>query len=147
MSPASIQLPSRNNFNRKVILTSVVLFVFIFWFVFGDNSNNNNTSLRTSASENDWGLDVSSHQQSIHSQGGQDGSLDFIFRSIGTTNKFYVEFGFSNDKMEGGTGANTFNLYQKGWKGLLLDGAHENPEINLQKLWIKTLHDCARAAR
>lgn len=88
-------------------------------------------------SEADWAMDVTRHQKKIESQGGQDGSLEYVFSKIGTTNKFYVEFGFSNNVMEGGTGANTFNLYRNGWTGLLLDGGYANPKINLQKLWIK----------
>lgn len=53
------------------------------------------------------------------------------------TNKFYVEFGFNSRTFEGGIGANTFALRKYfGWEGLLLDGEHENPDINLHKEFI-----------
>lgn len=83
-----------------------------------------------------WALYVTQHQKSIRSQGGQDGSIEWIFNNIGTTNRFYVEFGFSNDRMEGGTGPNTYYLYEQNWTGLLLDGTYENANINLTKLWV-----------
>ena len=34
------------------------------------------------------------------------------------------------------SGANTHNLYRKGWRGLLLDGSHTNETINLHSEWI-----------
>ena len=50
------------------------------------------------------------------------------------TNKFYVEFGFDSHVYEGGCGSNTYALWKHfGWKGLLLDGGHENPAINLHR--------------
>jgi hypothetical protein len=86
--------------------------------------------------DEDWALKVTQHQRKVYSQGAQDGSLEYIFRHIGVTNKKYVEFGFSNNDMEGGTGPNTRLLSAQGWSGVLLDGSHENPAINLSKLWI-----------
>lgn len=82
-----------------------------------------------------WAMDVSRHQQKTLSQGGQDGSLAYIFSQIGITNKRYVEFGF-NSKEYGGTGPNTHLLWKQGWTGVLLDGQNENPAINLSKTWI-----------
>jgi hypothetical protein len=68
------------------------------------------------------------------SQFNQDAILDQIFQRIGTTNKFCVEFGHDSD---GYGSSNTGNLIQnKGWDGLLMDGSHENPEINLHKEFI-----------
>jgi hypothetical protein len=90
--------------------------------------------------ETNWGLRVSDYQYSVYSQGGQDGSLAYIFENIGTTNKKYVEFGFNADDLKGSEimgQPNTRLLRQKGWSGLLLDGGHENPRFNLQKLWIE----------
>ena len=73
----------------------------------------------------------------IKSQKHQDGALAYIFQNIGVTNKFYVEFGFNADNFEGGSGANSYVLHKHfGWKGLLLDGQHENPAINLHKEFI-----------
>ena len=36
----------------------------------------------------------------------------------------------------GGGGSNTCALHLSGWHGLLLDGEHKNPQINLYKAWI-----------
>ena len=66
------------------------------------------------------------------SQGAQDQYFQHIFAKIGTTNRYFVEFGFNEPSYtSGGPGANTWNLYDSGWRGLLLDGTRENAEINL----------------
>jgi hypothetical protein len=54
-----------------------------------------------------------------YSQFGEEPIYDFIFKNIGTTNKFLVDFG------AGGLGCEMSNsryLLNKGWKGLLMDG-------------------------
>ena len=67
-----------------------------------------------------------------YSQGNQDCQLDNIFRHLGTTNKFYVEYGFNTMTQCSGSGPNTCKLWKEdGWTGLLLDGTNSNPEINL----------------
>ena len=67
-----------------------------------------------------------------YSQGTQACQLDKIFDHIGTTNKYYVEYGFNSKKQCSGSGPNTCKLWKvHGWTGLLLDGDNENPEINL----------------
>jgi hypothetical protein len=67
-----------------------------------------------------------------YSQNGEDGIINAIFKMIGTTNKYYVEFG-----VEDGIESNSRYLWKhKGWKGLMMDGGHENDEINLQKEFI-----------
>jgi hypothetical protein len=70
--------------------------------------------------------------QQGYSQGNQDCQLDKIFEHIGTTNKYYVEYGFNTKEQCSGSGPNTCKLWKvHGWSGLLLDGDNENPEINL----------------
>jgi hypothetical protein len=84
-----------------------------------------------------WALNLRQAERKVYSQTLQDGVLEEIFKRIGTTNKYFVEFGFDADTFSASVGANTEYLYRdKGWKGLLLDGGHENPEINLQKAMI-----------
>jgi len=62
---------------------------------------------------------------------GNDGILEWIFMNIGTTNKYYVEFGFNAATFEA-CQANVYNLYlTHNWTGLLLDVDNENPKINL----------------
>lgn len=51
------------------------------------------------------------------SQCGEDGILDEIFKRIGTTNRYFVEFGVEN-----GTECNSTLLLYKGWKGLWIEG-------------------------
>jgi len=66
------------------------------------------------------------------SQNGEDGITLEIFNRIGTTNKYYVEFGTEN-----GNECNTRILREKfGWRGLLMDGSYENKKINLNKEFI-----------
>eukprot|EP00961_Rhodomonas_salina_P078625 1057562-Rhodomonas_salina.1 len=56
---------------------------------------------------------------------------------LGTTNKYYVEFGFNNKEQCSGSGPNTCRLWKEhSWKGLLLDGNNSNQAINLQKHWL-----------
>eukprot|EP01006_Ploeotia_vitrea_P000684 TRINITY_DN103474_c0_g1_i1.p1 TRINITY_DN103474_c0_g1~~TRINITY_DN103474_c0_g1_i1.p1 ORF type:complete len:387 (+),score=29.47 TRINITY_DN103474_c0_g1_i1:32-1192(+) len=52
----------------------------------------------------------------VHSQTKQDGLLWCIFEAVGTTNQFFVEFGF-----QGPQGANTEYLKVNGWTGLRMD--------------------------
>ncbi|MAE81201.1 MAG: hypothetical protein CMB80_00590 [Flammeovirgaceae bacterium] len=67
-----------------------------------------------------------------YSQNGEDGIINSIFTMIGTTNKYYVEFG-----VEDGIESNTRYLFKhRGWKGLLMDGSHENDSLNLHKEFI-----------
>jgi hypothetical protein len=51
------------------------------------------------------------------SQNDEDGILDEIFRRIGTTNRFFIEFG-----VETGIENNTLALLLGGWRGLWLEG-------------------------
>lgn len=82
---------------------------------------------------------VNDYQKCITSQGNQDGAIEYIFSKIGTTNKYYIEFGFDGTSFisnhgGNGNGANTYNLYKRhNFTGLLLDGGRENLEINLRK--------------
>lgn len=55
------------------------------------------------------------------SQVGDDGIIEEIFRRIGTTNQYFIEFGVEN-----GTETNSTYLLYKGWKGLWMDGSEKN---------------------
>lgn len=82
----------------------------------------------------DWlfKLHRSSNKKSNKSQGAQDYYLQTIFSRIGQTNRFFVEFGFNEaNYTSGGSGANTWDLHDRGWRGLLLDGSRHNEQINL----------------
>jgi hypothetical protein len=55
------------------------------------------------------------------SQFGEDGIIQEIFKRIGTTNQYFVEFG-----VETGVETNTTYLLYQDWKGLWIDGSEEN---------------------
>lgn len=61
---------------------------------------------------------LNKHECQVFSQYGEDGIIQEIFNRIGTTNKYFIEFGVEN-----GLESNTTNLLYKGWKGLWLEGS------------------------
>jgi hypothetical protein len=67
-------------------------------------------------------------ENNIRSQNGEDGVIEAIFAKIGTTNRFFVEFG-----VEDGSQCNTAHLIASGWDGLQMDGAEGNPEFIKQE--------------
>jgi hypothetical protein len=56
------------------------------------------------------------YEYTVFSQYGEDGIINEIFKRIGTTNKYFVEFG-GND----GTYNNSTNLLLNGWTGLWIE--------------------------
>lgn len=80
------------------------------------------------------------YEKRLISQNGEDGILQKIFDVIGTTNRYYIEFGAGN----GHFGSNTKYLREKcGWKGLLLEGScQENDAINLHRAFITAENIC-----
>ena len=81
-------------------------------------------------------MNLNQYQKCIYSQYGQDGILEKIFDVIGTTNKYFVEFGSSGNDIGMG---NTPNLRKKGFDGLLMDGSEHpyNNVINDKKYEVK----------
>ena len=74
-----------------------------------------------------------------HSQKGQDSLIQRVFDIVGTTDKYYVEFG----AYDGVQMCNTWYFKnKKGWSGLLLDNMYENLEINLHKRHITKENIC-----
>jgi hypothetical protein len=67
--------------------------------------------------------DLASFERSVHSQHGEDGVIERIFECIGSTNRWFVEFGAG----DGVRLSNTAHLrLEHGWSGLLMDG---NPRL------------------
>ena len=58
------------------------------------------------------------------SQFGEDGIIEEIFKRIGTTNRYFVEFG-----VEHGYETNSTYLLYKGWQGLWIDGSEDNEAV------------------
>ena len=81
-------------------------------------------------------IDLNNYQTKTLSQWGQDGVLDKIFELIGTTNKYFVEFGSSGN--DSGMG-NTAQLRRKGFDGLLMDGSERpyNQDVDGKKYDVK----------
>ncbi len=72
-------------------------------------------------------------EKRVYSQNGEDGVIEAIFATIGTTNKYCVEFG-CDDAAE----CNTTHLLLNGWSGLLMDyrGVPKDPRLTIQKEFI-----------
>jgi len=66
-------------------------------------------------------------EKKVYSQNGEDGIIQSICDIVGCNLKNYVEFG-----AEDCTECNSRQLREKGWKGLVMDGSHENLSINLR---------------
>ena len=60
------------------------------------------------------------HEATVYSQFGEDGIIDEIFRRIGSTNRYFVEFGSGDGKEN-----NTVLLLLGGWSGLWMDAQAE----------------------
>jgi len=63
---------------------------------------------------------LNKHEYQSFSQYGEDGIVQEIFNRIGTTNKYFIEFGVEN-----GLECNSLNLLYKQWQGLWIEG---NPQ-------------------
>ena len=60
------------------------------------------------------------HERQVFSQGGEDGIIAEIFSRIGTSNRFFIEFGVGN-----GLENNTTALLVKEWSGLWIEANDE----------------------
>ena len=60
--------------------------------------------------------DLTPFEKRYSSQNGEDGILEAIFALVGTTNRYFVEFG-----VEDGRVCNTRRLRERGWSGLQMD--------------------------
>ena len=86
--------------------------------------------------------DLQSYERRVYSQGGEDGVISRIFECIGTTNRFFVEFG----AWDGHHLSNTANLrLHGGWSGLLLDGDGERRGDSLVKPALSPGAACAKS--
>jgi len=62
------------------------------------------------------------YEHGVYSQGGEDGVLRRVFECIGTSNRYFVEFG----AWDGRHLSNTAHLrVDHGWSGLLMEGSAE----------------------
>lgn len=61
-------------------------------------------------------MSINQYERKVSSQNGEDGIIAEILNRIGTTNKFFVEFG-----ADYGIECNTAVLIRAGWKGLMIE--------------------------
>jgi hypothetical protein len=75
--------------------------------------------------------DLTLYERRVYSQNGEDGILQAIFARVGTTNRFFVEFGVGDGRQ-----CNTAYLARKkGWTGLMMDAGaqpHQAP-VEIQR--------------
>lgn len=77
-------------------------------------------------------VDLSEYEKRYYCQNREDGVIEKIFETIGSTSNYYVEFG-----VESGKQCNTRYMREKyGWNGLLMDGGAEDLSINLRSAFI-----------
>ena len=62
-------------------------------------------------------VNMQAAERRVYSQNGEDGVIEALFAELGTTNKFFVEFG-CGDAVE----CNGAYLVEQGWTGLSMDG-------------------------
>lgn len=77
------------------------------------------SSLRIQREVRDSQLPIASlnrYEKRLYSQNGEDGILEAILTRLGTTNRYFVEFGAGNGKE-----CNTARLTRDNWTGLLMD--------------------------
>jgi hypothetical protein len=86
---------------------------------------------------------LATEERKVFSQNGEDGVIQAILDRIGTTNRFFVEFG-CGDGME----CNTAHLRRLGWSGLLMDGgaaaANHVSEIRREFITAENINDLFR---
>jgi len=69
---------------------------------------------------------LNKHEYQVFSQNGEDGIIQEIFNRIGTSNKYFAEFGVTE-----GLESNSLFLLYKQWQGLWIEGsADETKKIN-----------------
>jgi len=81
-------------------------------------------------------MSFSNLQRSEHkvcSQNGEDGVIEALFAQLGTTNKYFVEFGCGD-----ATECNAAYLLEQGWTGLMMDvsGECNNPKARIHREFI-----------
>lgn len=77
-----------------------------------------------------WNNEIKNHSFKWFSQYGEEGYLSFIFRNIGTANKYFVEFGAG----DGFWLSNTRFFKKLGWEGLMMDGREATEDVRNE--WI-----------
>ena len=85
-----------------------------------------------------WPDDLERYESRTYSQNGEDGVIARIFDCIGTTNRYFVEFGTGAD----GSERNTRLLERQGWTGLLMDACADpaHPEVRHESITAENIN-------
>lgn len=83
-----------------------------------------------------WWENLSQYARQVYSQRGEEGILEHIFASIGTTNKYLVDIGAG----DGFRYSNTRVFLENGWKGLLLEGETTLSGDGVHVEWVSHLN-------
>ncbi|MBW2421191.1 MAG: hypothetical protein JRH19_21800 [Deltaproteobacteria bacterium] len=74
--------------------------------------------------------DLERHERRVYSQNGEDGVLQRIFELVGTSNRYFVEFG----AWDGQNLSNTAHLrLDHGWAGLLMEGSDRADDAPVER--------------
>jgi len=77
-------------------------------------------------------VDLAKYEMSYYSADGEDGVTKYLLEILGTTNKYFVEFGVGD-----ATQCNTrFLREQFNWHGLMMDRGFKDTNINLQQEYV-----------
>jgi len=107
---------TKHLFTRRIFLFSIAVIILFF----GCKNYDSTT------------IDLNDFGKKVYSQNNEDGIIEKIFEIIGTTNKYYVEFGTGD-----GSECNSRYLREKkGFSGLMMNGCCEKLNINLRKEFI-----------
>lgn len=136
-SKRRLAMSFQHNNGRLTLVFFLALAVTIAHLAFSPRGDPSQTNLCAAIPDSDRNWIQRMHDTPCkgyrYSQGNQDCMLDTIFAKLGTTNKFFLEYGFNTKTQCTSSGPNTCKLSSiDGWNGLLLDGDNENPEINLR---------------
>ncbi len=85
----------------------------------------------------DWADILSKSLRKVYSQNGEEGLIDRLFDSLGTTNKVLVDIGAG----DGFKFSNTRSLLEQGWSGSLFDSAHENESVRREHITAENVCD------
>ncbi len=83
---------------------------------------------------------INRHEMRVFSQNGEDGVLLYLFSTIGTTDRRFIEFGVSDGKE-----CNCANLaINFGWSGLMMDGSERNVSAARRHYQEQLIEDAGR---
>lgn len=84
--------------------------------------------LNTATDDMSLARNLRAYEARHYSQHDEDGVIARLFELVGTTNRYFVEFG-----VEDGLECNSRRLRQRGWSGIMMDRDHDNPELALYR--------------